>query len=195
MLNQDKPFRRGQAMVGPRIKFTVKDYMTTPNDRRFQLLDGELILAPPPANQHQTIVLALANVLSPIVLERHLGKIWIAPFDVALSEHDVAQPDILFVSGPRSHIITEANIQGAPDLVVEILSPGTEDYDRGYKRILYSRHGVKEYWLVDPAAETVEVLTQQTEGLALSATYQRSQSLASPLLPELAIDLEQVFGG
>ena len=182
-------------MVGPRIKFTVKDYMTTPNDRRFQLLDGELISAPSPTNRHQTIVLALANVLSPIVLERHLGKIWIAPFDVVLSEHDVAQPDILFVSGPRSHIITEANIQGPPDLVVEVLSPGTEDYDRGYKRILYSRHGVKEYWLVDPAAETVEVLTQQTEGLALSATYQRSQSLASPLLPELAIDLEQVFGG
>jgi Uma2 family endonuclease len=110
-----------------------------------------------------------------------------------MSPTDVAQPDILFVSNARSHIVTEANIQGAPDLVVEILSPGTASYDRGYKRTLYSRHGVLEYWLVDPEAETVEVLTPNEAGLTMAATLRRSDTLTSPLLAGLAIDLEQVF--
>lgn len=82
-----------------------------------------------------------------------------------LSNHDVAQPYIQFVSNSRSSIVTEANIQGAPDLVVEILSPGTATYDRGYKQGLYSRHGVREYWLVDPYADTVEVLAEGPQAL------------------------------
>ena len=117
-----------------------------------------------------------------------------APYDVVLSNHDVAQPDILFVSNSRSSIVTEANIQGAPDLVVEILSPGTATYDRGYKQALYSRHGVREYWLVDPDAETVEVLAEGEQALRLYATHRRGESLTSPLFAGLAIDLEQVFG-
>ena len=114
--------------------------------------------------------------------------------DVVLSDYDVAQPDILFVSNERSGLITEANIQGAPDLVVEILSPSTAQYDRGYKRTLYGRHGVREYWLVDPDAETVEVLTESAEGLVLGDTYRRGDTLTSPLLSGLAIELEQIFG-
>ncbi len=123
-----------------------------------------------------------------------LGRVRVSPYDVVLSDHDVVQPDILFVSNARSSIVTEANIQGAPDLVVEVLSPSTAPDDRGYKRTLYSRHGVHEYWLVDPEAETVEVLTEGDAGLTLAATYRRGQSLTSPLLPDLNIDLESVFG-
>ena len=111
-----------------------------------------------------------------------------------LSNHDVAQPDILFVSNARSGIITEPNIQGALDLVVEILSPGTAGHDRGYKQSLYSSHGVREYWLVDPEAETVEVLAEGAQAFMIHATHRRGESLSSPLLPGLAIDLEQVFG-
>jgi Uma2 family endonuclease len=177
----------------PRIKFTVKDYMTVPEDKRYQLLDGELILAPSPVTKHQRVLIRLAQTLIAFVTSHHLGEVFIAPYDVFLSEYDVVQPDILFVCNTRFAIITEANIQGAPDLVVEVLSPGTARYDLGYKQTLYSRHGVREYWQVDPDAETVAVLTESPTGLALTATYQREQELRSPLLESLTINLEQVF--
>jgi Uma2 family endonuclease len=106
----------------------------------------------------------------------------------------VVQPDILFVSNERAGIVTEANIQGAPDLVVEILSPSTARYDLGYKRVLYSEKGVLEYWIVDPEAETIEVMAAGDRGLATHAFYRRGDTLTSPLLEGLAIDLEQVFG-
>ena len=181
-------------MTRPRIKFTLNDYLTTPDDKRCQLLDGELIVAPSPTSRHQAIVGQLFIALNQFVAEKDLGRTWIAPLDVVLSEYDVAQPDILFVSNDRSSIITEPNIQGAPDLVVEILSPATAQYDRGYKRTLYGRHGVREYWLVDPDAETVEVLIETAEELALGATYRRGDTLTSPMLDGLAITLEQIFG-
>ena len=96
----------------PRLKFTVDDYRTTPEDKRYQLLNGDLILAPSPTNRHQTISAELYSALRQFINENRLGHIWYAPFDVFLSDYDVAQPDILFVSSQRSEIITEANIQG-----------------------------------------------------------------------------------
>lgn len=129
------------------------------------------------------------------VRDRSLGRVWLAPLDVVLSNHDVAQPDILFVSNSRSDIATQANIQGAPDLVVEILSPGTAYYDRGSKQALYGRHGVREYWIVDPGTETVEVLVEGDEGqgLVLQATYSVARTLVSPLFEGLTIDLQEIF--
>lgn len=183
-------------MVRPKpwIKFTVKDYMSMPEGERHQLLDGELILAPSPNTRHQRILISLVSALKEFAETNGVGEVFLAPYDVVLSNHDVAQPDILFVSNSRSSIVTEANIQGAPDLVVEILSPGTATYDRGYKQSLYSSHGVREYWLVDPEAETVEVLAEGAQAFLLNATHRRGESLTSPLLAGLAIDLEQVFG-
>ena len=183
-------------MVRPKpwLKFSVKEYMTTPEDKRYQLLDGEMILAPSPTTRHQTIIMQLALVLQRFASEHNLGRTWVAPLDVVLSNYDVAQPDILFVSNERAGIVTEANIQGGPDLVVEILSPATAGYDKGYKQLLYGRHGVREYWIVDPDAETVEVLTEGDGGLVRRATYGRRQTLRSPLLDGLFIDLEPVFG-
>ncbi len=181
-------------MVGPRIKFTVNDYMTAPPDKRYQLLDGEMIVAPSPTERHQAISGNLYVILRQYVNLRNLGRVWYAPLDVVLSNHDVAQPDVFFISNERSDIVTEANIQGAPDLVVEVLSPGTTQYDRGYKRSLYGHHGVREYWLVDPEAETVEVLTSNSEGLVSHGTYHRGDMLTSPLLEGLSISLEQIFG-
>lgn len=177
----------------PRIKFTVREYMTTPEDKRYQLLDGEMILAPSPTTKHQRILVNLVRSLSSILVDRNLGRVWTAPLDVVLSDYDVAQPDLLFVSGERADIVTEANIQGAPDLVVEILSPSTAGYDRGYKQILYGRHGVREYWVVDPDAETVEVLVEGEEGLVPLGSYGNSGELITPLLEGLALDLDELF--
>jgi Uma2 family endonuclease len=182
-------------LTQPRLKFTVDEYMTVPPpERRFQLLDGEMILVPSPNNKHQTISGILFIPLYQFVSQHSLGEVWYAPLDVVLSDHDVVQPDILFVSNERVGIVTEANIQGAPDLVVEILSPSTARYDLGYKRVLYSEKGVLEYWIVDPEAETIEVMAAGDRGLATHALYHRGDTLTSPLLEGLAIDLEQVFG-
>ena len=181
-------------MTQPKIKFTINDYMTTPEDKRYQLLDGELILAPSPIDRHQAILGELFFALHQFVTENGLGRVRVAPLDVVLSDYDVAQPDLLFVSNSRAEIITEANIQGAPDLVVEILSPSSAQYDRGYKHTLYGRSGVREYWIVDPEDRTVEVYVASDQGLAHRASYGRNDTLTSPLLTGLAIDLEGVLG-
>ena len=181
-------------MTQPRIKFTVNDYMTTSSDKRYQLLGGELIVAPSPTNRHQRIVGELFAALRQFVGQNNLGQVWFAPLDVVLSNYDVVQPDLLFVSNARSGIITEANIQGAPDLVVEIFSPATAQYDQGYKGTLYGRSGVREYWLVDPDTATIDVLIASEQGLALHATLRRGDTLASPLLAGLVIELESIFG-
>ena len=180
-------------MTNPRIKFTINDYMSTPNGKRYQLLDGELIVAPSPTTRHQTILLRLSRAMHDGVNSSQLGRVWVAPLDVILSDHDVVQPDLLFVSNGRANIVTEANVQGAPDLVVEILSPATAQHDREYKRTLYSRHGVREYWLVDPEEDTVEVWTESDTGLVLAVAYQRGDTLASPLLQGLSIPLGAIF--
>jgi Uma2 family endonuclease len=182
-------------MVRPKpwIKFTAKDYMSAPEDKRYQLLDGEMILAPSPTSRHQTISAALFAALRQFIASHNLGRVWYALLDVVLSDHDVAQPDILFVSNARSAIITEANIQGGPDLVVEILSPSSEQYDRGYKQALYGRHGVREYWIVDPESETVDVLCESEQGLVTAATYGATDTLVSPLLEGLSIELGPVL--
>ena len=181
-------------MTLPRIKFTVSDYMTTPEDKRYQLLDGEMILAPSPTDRHQAILGELFSALHQFVTENHLGRVRFAPLDVVLSDYDVAQPDLLFVSNARSNVITEANIQGAPDLVVEILSPSSVQYHRGYKRTLDGRHGVREYWIVDPEDRTLEVYVSGDQGLVHRATYRGRDTLTSPLLTGLAVDLEGIFG-
>ena len=180
-------------MTSSKLKFRVNDYMTAPNDKRYQLLDGEMVVAPAPSDRHQAIVVRLLVAMFQFVSANGLGQVRVSPYDVVLSEYDVTQPDILFVSNARAGIITEANIRGAPDLVVEVLSPGTAQYDRGYKRTLYSRSGVLECWLVDPEAQTVEVLAVGDQGLELQATYHRDQSLHSRLLPDFALDLGTIF--
>ena len=116
-----------------------------------------------------------------------------ATFDVVLSDADVVQPDILFVSNERAHIVTQDNVQGAPDLVIEILSPSTAELDRTFKRSLYARHGVREYWLVDPTGKTVEVLALAEQGFDTVALFGPDQVVTSPLLVGLDMNLNEVF--
>lgn len=186
-------------MANPKIRFTYDDYKSLPESecRRYELLDGDLVRLPSPSVAHQRVSGNLSVLLWRFVRQAGLGWIYHAPLDVVLGEgrdREVVQPDILFISRERSEIITHEEIQGAPDLVIEILSPATEDWDRGYKKTLYARHGVREYWIVDPEAQTIEVHTPGEEGFALSAAYQASESARSPILPGLEIGLEEVFG-
>ena len=178
----------------PRIKLTYEDYRTTPEDKRYELLDGELILAPAPRTSHQSVQIALGSRMYQFVEAEGLGQVFLAPTDVVLSDTDVVQPDILFVSRERAHIITEDNIQDAPDMVIEILSPSTADRDRGFKRALYARHGVREYWLVGPDSATVTVLALEEEGFEVVGTYGEGDSVSSSVVEGFAIELDEVFG-
>ena len=119
----------------------------------------------------------------------------VAPCDVVLSDNDVVQPDLLFISRAREHIVTDDNVRGAPDLVIEILSPSTADRDLGYKHDLYGRHGVLEYWIVDPMAETVAVHRQAGGRLEAAETLGRGNTLRTALLDGLELRLDDVFAG
>ena len=182
------------ATTQPVVKFTYEDYRTAPADKRYELLDGDLIMVPAPNVKHQKVLLRLAHKLGQFILDHELGELLPAPCDVVLSDNDVVQPDLLFVSREREHLLSGGeNVRGAPDLAIEILSPATADRDRGYKRELYGRHGVTEYWLVDPIAETVSIHRQRAGVLAVTHTFGREQTLRSPLLAGLELHLDDIF--
>src|SRR4030067_3847920 len=141
------------------IKFNYQDYLQLPEDKRYEIIDGDLFMVPSPNEAHQRFLVTLTNIMVNYVRKNKLGSIYCAPFDVLFSEEDIVQPDIIFISNKNKNIITKNNIQGAPDLLIEILSPGTSKRDLGIKKKLYAKSGVREYWIVDPAEETVEVFT------------------------------------
>jgi Uma2 family endonuclease len=186
---------RDSAMVKSKIKFTYKDYKNLPESetKRYELLEGELVMVPSPTTYHQRISWNLERILGDFVAKHDLGVIHHAPLDVVFSQEDVAQPDIFFISKAHSQIITDANIQGAPDLIIEILSSATGDRDRTYKRTLYARHGVREYWIVDPADKSVEVMTLGEKGFGTVQLYKMGQTLVSPLLKGFSLNLKEIF--
>ena len=186
----------GANMISPNptIKLTYEDYRNTPDDKRYELLDGELIMAPAPNLDHQQIDMVLGALLHMFVRERGLGKVFPAPCDVVLSDTDVVQPDLLYVSREREHILLGGdNVQGAPDLVVEILSPSTAAHDKTFKSSLYARHGVREYWLADPDEATITVMTLVEDAYETIAVYRTGQTLTSPTLPGFAVSLDEIF--
>ena len=175
------------------IKFTFRDYQQLPDDSRYELVEGVLYLVPSPTLYHQRVLRQIELALWMYVRQNALGEIYFAPCDVVLSEISVVQPDLLFVSKEHIGILTDANVQGAPDLVVEILSPATGQRDLGIKRKLYAMHGVREYWIVDPEAQTVEVLTWTEVGYRTVAVVPKTGTLTSSLLPGLSLNLAEVF--
>ena len=142
----------------PSVKFTYEDLLNFQDDgKRHEIIDGEHFVTPSPNTKHQRIVgrlnLALGNYL-----EHHpIGEVFVAPFDVVFSDLDVVEPDLLYISRERAQVLTDQHVRGAPDLVVEILSPGTRKTDEVTKRKLYDRSGVQEYWVVDPELDVIGV--------------------------------------
>jgi len=185
---------KAMASVNTKIKFTYKDYKSLPESetKRYELIEGELIMVPSPVTYHQRISRKLEFLLEDFVEKNKLGEIFYAPYDVHMGEN-VVQPDILFVSKEHSYVIVKEEIKGAPDLVIEILSPATAERDRTIKRTLYARYGVQEYWIVDPEEKTVEVLTLKKEGYETFGIYKMQDTLTSPLLSGLSINLTKVF--
>jgi Uma2 family endonuclease len=185
------------ALHDPSPKLTYDDYALIPDDgQRHEIIDGEHYVTPAPRISHQRSSNRLSSRMT-VFVERHdLGEIFVAPCDVVLSEHDIVEPDILFVSKERAGIITEDNIQGAPDLVVEILSEATRRRDQGIKRERYERFGVGEYWLVDPFRKTATVHLRTEHGFRQAAVLsaEAGDVLTTRLLPGLTIPLTEIFG-
>ncbi|HSS75433.1 MAG TPA: Uma2 family endonuclease [Thermoanaerobaculia bacterium] len=179
------------------LKLTFEDYLYFPEDgRRHELIDGEHYVTAAPNVRHQTVVSRLHLSLGGFVRVGRLGEVWPAPMDVVLSASDVVQPDLLFVSKARLHLAAGgANIQGAPDLVVEVLSPKTRRTDAITKRHLYEKFGVLEYWMVDPELETIEIYRLIEGAFRREAELSTEQEdiLRTPLLPGLEIALTEVF--
>ena len=178
----------------PKSKLTYADYAKTPEDERWELIAGELIMSPSPKRAHQRNQIKLGSRMSFFAEEKDLGEVY-SDFDVVLSDTDTVRPDLIFIAKDRLHIVTEDNVQGAPDLVVEIRSPSTARYDWTTKRELYARHGVKEYWLVDPEGATVAVLLLDGGELKVAGVYGEKDTLTSEVISGFSVALADVFRG
>ncbi len=177
-------------------KLTYEDYALFPEDgQRHEVLDGEHYVTPAPTPGHQITSGRLHLKLGSFVNEHRLGLLLYAPLDVVLSEHDIAQPDLLFLSNERAGLLTQKNVQGAPDLVIEILSDSTRRRDLTLKRARYERCGVREYWLVDPTRKTVRVFRREGEAFLAPVDLAAAADdvLTSPLFPGLEIRLREIL--
>ena len=178
------------------IRYTYEDYLTFPDDgRRHELIDGEHFVTPAPVRRHQRLTVRLTFALEGWLRQHPVGELYVAPMDVILSDIDVVEPDLLFVSNERSQILGKW-IHGAPDLVIEILSPSTRRVDEITKRRLYERVGVREYWIVDDEIEVVKIYRRQEDGSFArepELSREAGHSLTTPLLPGFSFPLAELF--
>ncbi len=179
-------------------RLTVDDFMRFPDDgKRHEIIDGEHYVTPSPNMRHQAISGRLYLTLGTFLkANRSLGRVFYAPFDVIFSHYDVVEPDLLVIAADQLDILTPKNVQGAPAIVVEILSPGTRKVDEVTKRRLFERGGVREYWLVDPELDLVKVYRRSADGsfpLAADLTREAGDVLKTPVLPGYALSLADLF--
>lgn len=175
--------------------YTTEDYFALTDEYpRHEVLEGELIeMTPAPTSKHQRISRKLMVVLDAYCQAKQLGEVFDAPIDVVLSPRTVVQPDLIFIAQARRPQLIKEHITGAPDLVIEILSPATSARDLNQKRKLYARYEVKEYWIVDPDDETIEIQRLHGNVFSTLAIYEKGQSLTSPTFEGLTVDVGQVF--
>jgi Uma2 family endonuclease len=182
------------AVVEKRSKrWTYEEYYRLNDDQRYEIIDGELLMAPAQDTWHQSWTLELVAILREHVGKLKLGRVFVAPVDVVLDSENTVQPDIIFVATANVGIIQRRAIFGVPDLLMEIVSPSSVRRDRYDKRQLYARFGVKEYWVGDPANRTLEILTLKGGAYELHSFAENKGLLTSLLLPDLAFDLSQIL--
>ena len=175
-------------------KMTYDQYCLLPEDgNQYELFDGELVMTPSPSARHQDIVGKLYALLLQHVQSNSLGKVYVAPLDTIFDQYTVLQPDILFVSRERVPEVVKERIEGAPDLVVEVLSPSTFHKDLRRKMHVYSQFGVWEYWIVDPEEQTMELYQRVGEKLQLARRFASQETFQSPLLPGFELDVRSIF--
>ena len=174
--------------------WTYEEYAAMPDDgKRYQIVDGVLFMSPSPNRWHQETVGAIFAYLRDHTIRKKLGKVYVAPFDVELNPKTVVQPDVLVILNAHIERILDTRIIGAPDLVVEVASPGTTGFDRRQKQDAYALAGVPEYWIVDSASHTVELLTLEHNAYHSLGIFQEQQTLPSTVVPEFSVPVEQFF--
>lgn len=177
----------------PQGEWTETDYFALPDTNRFiELSDGDLIMPPHPTDTHQRVLDALYAIMRAAVREHDLGTIRFAPLPVRLWPGKIREPDILFVSHAHADRVGE-QAYGPPDLVVEVISPGTAHVDRGEKFMEYARAGVEEYWLVDPEAQTIEVFVLRDDAYTLLVKAGPGEDAHSRVMAGLEVAADEVF--
>jgi Uma2 family endonuclease len=176
--------------MSARVILTYDDYAALPDDgRRYELYEGELIeMTPSPRPRHQTVVGNLHALMVGHVRGRGLGEVYLSPIDVILSRITVLQPDLVYIERVRLGIVTERAIEGAPTLVVEVLSPSTDARDRGVKLRLYARYRVPFYWIVDPEGRSVQAFSLSGDAYEAVARLDAASPAALPPLTDLVLD-------
>jgi len=187
-------------VIPQKERWTYEDYLQLipPDSFGFEILRGELIVSPSPNRRHQRTVLSLGRILDVHVNTQNLGEIFVAPFDVVLDadssvSENIVQPDLMFVSKDRLNIITDDNIRGAPDLVIEVLSDSTARYDRVEKMRAYIEFGVKEYWIIDADQKILEAFDLTGDEPVLQAPLAESDVFKPKLFPGLEISLSELW--
>ena len=182
------------SYMAQREKYTYQDYLNLPDDgKRCEVINGELVMTPAPNIIHQTVLVNLINELKNFLNKEKSGKMLCAPTDVKLSDSNVVQPDIIFISQDNSYIIRENNVDGAPDLIIEILSPGTAYYDLIEKKEIYESFEVKEYWIVDPKKRRVEIYKNVNQQFELIQKLELEGIVKSLVIKGFEVSLQNIF--
>ena len=183
--------------AAPGVKLTYEDFLLFPDDgKRHELIDGAHYVTPSPNVKHQAIVWNLTSMIGPYLQAHPVGRAFSAPLDIVFSDFDVVEPDLLFISRARQEeVLTKQHVRGAPDLVVEVGSPGTRKRDETIKRRLYERFGVSEYWVIDPELDTIKVHRRGDERYVrvMELSLENGDVLTTPLLPGLKMPLLRIF--
>jgi Uma2 family endonuclease len=173
---------------------TVENYKLLPESGpRYQLIQGDLYMAPAPNRFHQEISRNLQFELHSYLKRNPIGKLFDAPFDVYLDEINVFQPDIIIVLNDRLGILTEQGADGAPEIVIEILSPKTRRLDLVNKKLEYARAGVKELWIIDPEPRAIMIHQFATDGVEKIRQVNEEDTLSTDLLPGFNLAVETIF--
>ena len=187
-------------MSGPaQLRYTYERYRRLPEDRnRYEVMDGELFVSPAPTRRHQQLSKRLYyHLYRHVEVEARGGEVYYAPFDVILADDTVVQPDLIYVAPEHAARFSARGLDGAPDLVVEILSPSTRSRDLGLKREVYARFGVQELWLVDPEDASLAVWRLDADASSAPSVARYAAELSprrvSRVLPELELPLAEVF--
>jgi Uma2 family endonuclease len=172
--------------------YTVEDLANTPDDgRRYEVIGGELVVSPAPTTKHQRASIRLSRIFADYLERSGSGEVFAAPLDVVLGTHDIVQPDLVVVLEHHADRVTDAGIEGAPDIVIEITSPSSQRMDRIRKSATYATFGVAEYWIVDPDTETI--LVQALVDGRYQPGESREGAVRSVQLPDLFIDPKDLF--
>jgi len=174
-------------------RYTYADYAELPEGAPYELIAGSLVMAPSPTFQHQQVSLRLSAALFRYVEAHKSGTVVTAPMDVMLAEDTTVQPDLVYIAHARREIIGEQRIEGAPDLIAEILSPSTAHRDVGIKKRLYEEHGVREYWTLDPESQAVEVHVNTDAGFTQHARVVEAGAVASTVINGFKVDVTELF--